>query len=979
MQGVAGNTVDPTLDAIFAAGPEPETSRIRAEQVLEAVAGFAPKRLEAARETRPEAFASVLRGLCAVAPFLVPTLCRRPALFLALIEDPDLAAPRSAERLAANLDHALDGAESGAFGQILRRFHRDELARITVREADPGLVPLDRVGDVLRELSDLAELVLARATDHALAAFEEELGPPVWRGADGSEVRLPFSVLGLGKLGGGELNYASDVDLIYVHASSPAGTEPLSDGPRDLSPLEYWSRFARRLGPLIEEGSEEGFLYRVDLDLRPEGTQGAIVVSSDALATYYDGWAAGWEKAAFMKARPVAGDLDLGWRAVQAIHPMIYHSSIDVAGVSAIRDMKAKVEAAYDPTGPFNVKTGAGGIRDVECVAQALQLLHGGRVPQVRDRSAPGALAALAAVGLLEPKRAQTLIRSYGWLRRVENRLQMAWERQTHTLPTDDPGMERLARTLYREGDVRELFEIDLVEARRIVRGEFEALIAIGDEAHILEAFGRAVPRLIAAPEGRQTLERLARRFSDAISQCPDPERALNNLVRFVEGLGHRTFYYGLLDDRPELVPRLVRLFASSRTLSAVLATNPELIAPIFDDPGTLVPPRSELEARVAALGRQLEEEGRAPEEAGLAALRLFQQRELVNTGLLDLGGHLDQAKARHALTEIAEVCLDVGLDLAREQLRRGVPKAARVVDEGQFLVVGLGKLGSFELGYGSDLDVIFLFDVPGGTPNDILEAQEPHVRLAQKLGWALQTRTAEGVCYEVDARLRPSGNQGLLVSSFPAFVKYHGKQAAIWERQALLRARPVAGHPELAERFVAARAEILAAPLPEDGIAEIHRIRMRMEDELAREVSGRRNLKTGRGGFLDVESIAQVIQLEAGARFLDLFEPVPMPEILGRIEAHGLLDATSCDVLRKGWDFLQRLSSRLRIVENRSIADLEEERADLDSVARALGYGVSERSGTSRLPLLDDYKRHTEAIRSIYREVLLARGVDVD
>lgn len=451
----------------------------------------------------------------------------------------------------------------------------------------------------------------------------------------------------------------------------------------------------------------------------------------------------------------------------------------------------------------------------------------------------------------------------------------------------------------------------------------------------------------------------------------------MGNLERFVEGVGARTFYYGLLADRQELIPRLVALFAASRTLSAIVASLPELIEPLFDDPNRLLPSPSELRRELELLrADQTERQGRADLETDLAALRLFQQRELVNIGLLDLSGVVEEAaQVEGALTDLAEVCLEDALRIGRNQLAR-TPKAATWVEEGEFLVVGMGKLGSRELGYGSDLDVIFLYDLPGADPLRLMEAQEAYVRLAQHLASALQTRTAEGVCYEVDTRLRPSGNQGMLVTSLASFERYHRGEtgtdvAAIWERQALLRARPIVGSEGLAKRFKALRGALLSAALPEGAVAEIHRIRSRMQEELAKETEGRRNLKTGRGGLLDIESVCQWLQLRHGAEHRVLLEPRRIEAILAELASLGLLPERDARVLADGWAFLQRLSSRLRVVENRSIADLERDRSDLDSVARSLGYAVSERSGTARLPLLEDYARHTEAIRAVYDRVV--------
>jgi glutamate-ammonia-ligase adenylyltransferase len=955
------------LAHLFASGPEPPRSAARAERVIEAAQRADAARLAHARAQRPEQLARVLRALCATAPFLATTLVREPELLFALVED-DLAQPRAHAQLCAALDAALAGAESARAGAILRRFKYAELARITVRDATPALVPETRAEEPLRELSALAEAVLSRAFTRVAADFAAEVGAPRWRTAQGREVEPRFVVLGLGKLGGEELNYSSDVDLIYVYESAPPDAEPLSGGPRDLAPADYYAQLARRLGKLMAERGPEGFLYRVDLELRPEGAMSPLVPSSDRLLLYYDGYAATWERAAFMKARPVAGDLAFGWSLARQIDPMIYSSTLDFAGVEAIREMKARIEREH-ANAEADIKLGAGGIRDIEFVAQALQLLHGARAPQVRGRSAPRALVALAEARRIPEPMRDELLDAYRFLRRVENRLQMEDERQTHALPANDAARERLARTLFAGDDALACFDARLAAVRACVRAHFATLVQrSGGGAQLLDHLREKAPRLFAAPRMAEQLSALVDRVAAEIAASPDPPRAANNWMRFVEGVGGRSFYFGLLLDRPELVPRLVSMFALSRFLSDVIARVPGLIEPIFNDPTRFLATRAQLESELAELREQQSRGDAANEEAALAAMRLFQQRQLVNIGLLDLSGKIPQAEVERALSEVAEVCIAAALEVARAQLARVAKGAHALLERGEFLVVGMGKLGSRELGYGSDLDVIFLFDLPGAPDDEAVLAQEAFVRLAQKFSWALQTRTGEGICYEVDAQLRPSGNQGVLVTSLAGFERHHEMQAQLWERQALLRARAVGGSPALAARFEALRARLLARELPARAASEIDRVRRRVESELAGESAQKRNLKLGRGGLFDVETIVQLLALQYGG---DLHEAATTAALIERCAARGLLRADQAKLLRDGWRFLTRLASRLRIVENRSIADLAADRADLDSVARSLGYAPSPRTGTSRVPLLDDYARHTEAIRRVYDEVV--------
>ncbi len=602
-----------------------------------------------------------------------------------------------------------------------------------------------------------------------------------------------------------------------------------------------------------------------------------------------------------------------------------------------------------------------------------MQLLHGGRIPEVRERSTQRALISLAQVGVLPEEDSVDLLAAYRFLRRIENRLQMEAERQVHALPRQAAAIKRLARAMgFTGGDETAAFAQALSAHRQRIRQAFTSLFHEGGSKGILALFQRNVPRLLDNTVTRALVQDLAGKFASAIDACPDPERAMNNLDRFIHGVGTRAFFYELLLDRPELVPRLAALFAASEYLSSYIASHPRLIEPIFSDPNVLLLSRDELLSGLRDIRRQLEDEGQRDEtELGLDALRLFHNRELVNVGLLDQGGKITRAEADRALSEIAEVCVEEGLKFARAEMAKaaaGLPAAARA---GEFLVVGMGKLASMEITYGSDLDVIFLYDVEGADETSLLEAQEYFVRLAQKLIWVLQTRTGEGVCYLIDARLRPSGNQGMLVTSLASFERYHATSAQVWERQALLRARPVAGGARLGRAFEGLRLQILRRPAPADLGKELHRIRLRMESELAQETTRRRDFKTGRGGLLDVETVVQFLQLRHGAANPELLAVDGVVEHLTRLESLGLLAVDDARALRSGWQFLQLLSSRLRIVENRSISDLDEERGDLDSLALRLGYSSPQRAGGARRALLEDYRRHSGVIREVYLKVL--------
>jgi glutamate-ammonia-ligase adenylyltransferase len=996
----------PLWRARLAAAPDPERAESLAVNVLDALSADRLRKLEA---RQPDALANALLVLCGVAPFFAAVLQRHPDWLFSLLEE-DLERVCNEKQLASRLDAALAAASCDADEEAaLRRFKYYELARITLRDCIPEKLPLAESGETLRELSLVADLLLDRSLAIAQRRICERLGPARFRVATGAsssgrEVELAFCVIALGKLGGEELNFSSDVDLVYVFEAPPADVVTGAEG---LAPAEYFARLGQVFGALVGAHTSEGFLYRIDLDLRPAGAQGALTVSDEALEAYYELWADTWEKATFTKARPVAGDLEFGWRTVRAVDPMIYRSTMDYGAVRSIRELKEKfAEAQGGGEAGFNVKLDSGGIREVEFVAQAMQLLHGARIPQIRSRSTAAGLEQLAAVGLVTRVRAEALLDDYLFLRRVENRLQMEAERQVHLVPVQAAAVSRLARAMgYRGDSAGSEFQGELDRRRERVRDAYESLLSQGGAGRgadrVLDLFLRGAPsRLVHFPASRSMLEELAERFAREIDASSDPERALNNLDRFIQGIGARSFYYELLLDRPELVKRLAALFGASKFLSSYLATHPRLIEPLFHDPERLLLAPSDLRAEWRrhrdAFGADPANAERDPVELQLDALRVFHHLQTLNVGLLDItsdasdasdaatdsgsagAGLITRSQAERALSDLAELCVEEALDFTRAQLAaaQGIPESAR---RGRFVVVAMGKLATRELGYGSDLDLIFLFDAPSDEGGTDLIAQEHFVRLTQRFISSLQTATAEGFCYEIDARLRPSGNQGTLVTSLDAFARYHAESALVWERQALLRARPIAGDPELATELEALRLEILTSPLPVDPCgdgpadlaSEIHRIRHRMEAELARETRERRNFKTGRGGVLDVESVVQYLQLANGRAHPELLEVVRSEVQLERLRGLGLLSQELADALLTGWEFLQRLSSRLRIVDNRSISDLDDERGDLESLARGLGYVSKGREGGARRALLTDYQKHTDAIRAAYGSVL--------
>jgi len=963
-----GPSWDEVLRGALSLAPDPE---VAGELAGELLGCLPPGDLHPVTATHPEVVARVLYALCGIAPFFAPFLKRHPDALSWLLRD-DLSRPRERDEQEASLEEALSEDSDDDDALRLRRFKYTELARITVRDCCDEWVPLANSSETLSQLSQLADVLLSRALRIAAERVAGRHGPARWTLENGEEVELAFSVIGLGKLGSEELNFSSDVDLVYIFEAPPSAVSSETEKP---TPSVYFTQLAQEFGSLLGTATREGFLYRPDLDLRPQGAQGTLVISGAALAHYFGLWADTWEKAAYMKARPVAGDLELGWRVIRSLDPMTYRSTMDYAAVHAIRSLKDRVEEQHGHSeAGFNVKIDRGGIRDVEFVAQALQLLHGARIPQVRSRSTQVALQSLAQVGLLPQERVDNLLADYRFLRRIENRLQMEAERQVHLVPKQGQALTRLARSMgYRDEHATREFEEALQTHRERVLELFSSVVSDEGLSRIFELFARNVPHLVAFDASRKMIEALVEQFGREIEACSFPGRALNSLDRFIHSVGRRRFYYELLLDRPELVPRLVGLFASSKYLSNYLASNPRLIEPVFEDPDLLLPSKQQLREHMDYIRQSTLRETEDPVEAQLDALRLFHHRETINVGLLDIAEKIDRASVEGALSDIAETCLEEALEFAAQRLAASPRDAAASARGYRFIVVAMGKLASRQLSYGSDLDLVFVFDTDDGDSSALLEAQEYFIHLSQRLISTLQAPTARGSCYEIDTRLRPSGNQGMLVASLASFEREHTTNALLWQRQALLRARPVAGDPTLARDYQRLRLDILRAPLPDDSASEIHHVRQRMEKELARETPRHRNLKTGRGGALDVEAVVQHLRLRHGSEHPELLEVNRLETHLARLQELALIDSEDARRLREGWEFLQHLGSRLRIVENRSISDLDVERDDLDGLARSLGYRSSGREAGARRSLLSDYQRHTEAIRSVYLEALNA------
>ena len=841
-------------------------------------------------------FVPRLQRLAVVSDFAIDTLCRQPEL-LALLADDKPAGPPAP---------VLDPLQASAWPMQLRRYRTAMSTWLIWRD----LNGLDGVEDTLAGATGLAEQCLQLALDALENEFAQRHG--LVRAADGSVQRLV--VFGLGKLGGGELNFSSDVDLVYAY---PQGGE--SDGPRPLAAEEYFARLGQRLAKLLDETTADGFCHRVDLRLRPFGRAGRVALSFAGMDQYFQREGRDWERYAWLKARAVAGDIVAGEAWLQTLRPFVYRRYLDFTALDGLREMKAGIAAEVARKEMFDdIKRGAGGIREIEFFAQALQLIRGGREPALRERRLLPALRALMAGGQVTEGDGQDLIAAYRYLRRLENRLQMLRDAQTHSLPTDALDRLRIATGLGYANWDELLAELNVQRQR--VSAEFAALLAPrkGEAApDVLSNYWRVLPdggsaevlaeagfsdahgadqslREFAQSLGVRSLSDAARARLDrvlpallhAAAHSPQPDAALRRVLGLLQAVMRRTSYLALLDEQPSALNRLVNVLARSALLSERLVAFPLLLDELLDTRvAGPMPAPAELRAACAAATAIDDPE---------IALRTLNETRLALSFRMALAFHDGRQRALEStrqLAELADAVVITVLDMALADLRH----AHGEVPDGRFAIIGYGSLGGLELGFGSDLDLVFLYDHPreveasdGPRP---LESSRWFARLAQKVMALLGAVTAAGRLYDIDVRLRPDGGKGALVSSLASYREYQRERAWTWEHQALVRARGVAGDATLLEAFEQVRASTVGQVRERSALFDdVLKMRARMRTELDRSDALYIDLKQGAGGLVDLEFLLQALVLAEGANTPPLQGPRDTPGLIDALATAGVL-----------------------------------------------------------------------------------------
>ena len=728
--------------------------------------------------------------------------------------------------------------------------------------------------EVCGSMTDLAEV--------AIAAALEWLGAP------------ELVVVGMGKLGGRELNVSSDIDLVFLHSSAAAA--------------ERLETPARRLIRLLADVTEDGFVFRVDMRLRPYGESGALVCSYDFLEQYFVTQGREWERYAWIKARAMTGEIRGGEHdeLAKIVRPFVYRKYLDYATLDAMRDLHAEVRRDVERRElADHVKLGPGGIREVEFIAQALQLVRGGRDAALTVRPTLAVLGALAERNQLPPAAARELSAAYVFLRRVEHALQYLDDAQRHDLPEDAEDQRRVAQMLG-FADWAACVAV-LAGHRAAVTRHFDRVFAEKAETaaapwpdHPQLTALRASQRYTTLPaDSRRRLDRVVPALAQAAKRTPDPEATLARGIAFLEAIASRAAYLALLAEHPEALERVARIIGASSWAAEFITRHPLLLDELLDDRVLYAP------ADFASLGKALR--ARLAEDADterrMNLLREAHQAQVFRLLAQDLGGLLTVERLADHLSALADLMLELVIECAWRDLPRkhrdGAPS---------FAVAGYGKLGGKELGYASDLDIIFLYDDPSE------QAAEVYARLAQRVNSWLSSRTTSGMLFETDLELRPSGASGLLVSSVTAFAEYQAERAWNWEHQALTRARFCAGDRSVGEGFERIRIDILT--------------RAREPGPLAKEIVGMReklhaahpnkselfDLKHDRGGMIDIEFAVQFLVLAHSHRHRDLTGNLGNIALLRMAAGHGLVDAGLAERCRNAYREFRRLQHGLRL-----------------------------------------------------------------
>jgi glutamate-ammonia-ligase adenylyltransferase len=874
-------------------------------------------------------------------------------MLIDLLEAGDLTRCYQAEDYHTQLHAELAAIEDeSGLRKALRKLRKREFVRIAWRDL-AGWAELE---ETVRDTSAFADQVIAATLERLHAWQGREFGEP--RGPQAQPQQL--LVFAMGKLGAEELNFSSDIDLIFAYPEQGHTT----GGRRPLANEQFFLRLGRRLISVLSEATEDGIVFRVDMRLRPFGASGPLVMSFAAMEEYYQSHGRDWERYALIRARPVAGDIEGGRRLLVGLRPFIYRRYLDYGAIESLREMKQLITQQVNRKGlQDNLKLGPGGIREIEFLGQVFQLIRGGREPELRGRRIAKVLARLGESGYLPASAVTQLSEAYRFLRQAEHRLQQLDDRQTHTLPED-----ALVRACVAAGmgcESWKQFEEQVAQHRTNVHQHFSQIfpaptesVRVSDQLHpvFLGTLGeqQAIDALASAgfadavaayeqvvqlrhsaavrtlgARGRKRLETLLPRLLAAVGKTERAEETLQRAFRLVEAIASRSAYLALLLEHPEGLSHLVRLCAASPWIARLIGSHPLLLDELLD-PRTLYSPPAESELG-ADLRARLARIKAGDTEEEMDCLRQFKQASVLRVAAADVAEAVPLMVVSDHLTHIAEASLRVILDLALRDLteRHGSPRClldGKLVEAG-FAIVAYGKLGGIELGYGSDLDLVFLHSSGGDqqqtSGSRAVDNSLFFGRLGRRIIHFLSAHTSSGMLYQVDSRLRPSGSAGLLVSSIEAFAEYQHNSAWTWEHQALVRARPVAGDPALQLRFRELRERVLRkerdpALLRQD----VREMRARMRAELGNHDPALFDLKQDWGGIADIEFMVQYGTLRWSSRLGEFLRFTDNIRLLEGFAAADVMSRADVDLLADAYRTYRARVHVLALQERPAIVD---------------------------------------------------------
>jgi [glutamine synthetase] adenylyltransferase / [glutamine synthetase]-adenylyl-L-tyrosine phosphorylase len=918
--------------------------------------------------------------------FVADVSLNQPEAFVRLLESGDLHRSLNSEQIAERLQQRVgEELDDSAFDRVLRQFRRDTMVRILWRDFCRLAPLMETTGD----MTSMAEAAIQTALAFHYKQLQPRWGVPIGRDSGKPQ---PMVVLGMGKLGGWELNVSSDIDLIFSYPES-GDTE---GGRKSVSNQEFFTKLSQKLIASIDTTTVDGFVFRVDMRLRPYGQSGSMVLNFGSMEQYYQTQGRDWERYAMIKARVVSGDAIAGAQAageelMALLKPFTYRKYLDFSAIESMRDMKVMINREVQRKGiGSDVKLGSGGIREVEFIVQVFQMIRGGRDDRLHERRVLKLLPMLEEEGYLPEHTAEPLAEAYCFLRNTEHGIQGYQDRQTQSLPIDELDQLRLAWVMGFDG--WDDFDAVLQQHRQQVNHQFQNVIAdpeeeaYDDQAKSAEAeiskrwaplwlqgpegadedelcdllrergvadaepAAKAIASLHASrfvkamqAEGRQRLDSLMPRLLECWYRQGAVADALGRTLGLLEAVTRRTAYMLLLIENPGALQQLITLCGASGWIAEQLTQHPALLDELLN-PNTLYNPPNREELRDELRQQTLRLEW-SDLEGQMETLRYFRMAHALRVAASEVSGALPLMKVSDYLTWLAEAILEHVQELAWQQMlpRHGYPGGQGDSPHPRFIVLGYGKMGGIELGHGSDLDLVFIHnaDSKGYSDGDKpLDTQTFYTRMAQKMIHILNTRTVSGQLYEVDMRLRPSGNSGLLVSHLAAFEKYQLGEAWTWEHQALTRARVVCGDQQLGDQFDRLRRKILCQPreltkLRTDVIEMREKMRQHLGSKGSKEQARQFHLKQDAGGIVDIEFLVQYSVLAWAHKVPELTTYSDNIRILEQLQQAGLMEADDANVLAAAYKEYRSAGHKLALQGLPGKVAGDEFIAERDSVKR--------------------------------------------